>query len=241
MRAWEQWAAGLGRAWLDARTQVADGARTVVDAWTDPRSVHEQLVDEFVVDATWAQERATHVAGRLNALRDGPPLEPVVLWASGLQAFTLPGSRVYLTRELMEQLPGEGAVAFVLGHEMAHHDLGHLSVDPAVAAALPDVPLALDVALVAKHALLVWARPEWELAADERGAVLAMGAGYALDDCLAALRTLERWALDHRRLAAVFGREPGEGPLAEWWRQRTSGYLSLRDRLEALQRLPPPR
>lgn len=237
MRRWEQWAARVGNAYVDAAEQVRDRARTVVDALTDPRTAHEQLTDEFVVDATWAQERAEAVTARLNAVRSGPPLETFVLWASGLQAFTLPGHRLYLTRELMEQLPGEGAVAFVIGHEMAHHDLGHLSVDPAVAHRLPDVPLALDVALVAKHALMVWARPEWELQADAEGARLARAAGWALDDCLAALDTLERWALDHHRVDAVFGAEPDEGPLAEWLRQRRTGYLSLRDRREALERL----
>lgn len=236
MRQWEAWAEEVGRAWVDARDQVQERARHVVDALTDERTVHEQLTEEFVVDATWAQERAERVADRLNAVRGADPLEPVVLWASGLQAFTFPGHRIYLTRELMEQLPGEGAVAFVLGHEMAHHDLGHLSVDPRIAAALPNLRLASDVALVAKHALTVWARPEWELAADERGARLAITAGWRLDDCLDALRTLERWALDHRQLEAVFGLDPERaGPLGEWLRQRRIGYLSLRDRMDSLR------
>jgi Zn-dependent protease with chaperone function len=237
MRRWEQWAARVGSAYVDAAEQVRERARTVVDALSDERSAHERLTDEFVVDATWAQERAEAVTARLNAVRSGPPLETFVLWASGLQAFTLPGHRVYLTRELMEQLPGEGAVAFVIGHEMAHHDLGHLSVDPAVAVRLPDIPLALDVALVAKHALMVWSRPEWELAADAEGARLAVTAGWSVDDGLAALRVLARWALDHRRADDVLGAGPDAGLLGEWMRQRRTGYLSLRDRIDALERL----
>jgi hypothetical protein len=231
MRRWEELAAGLGHVYVDARAHVRERLEHVVDTLTDERTAHEQLTASFDIDTGWAHDRAAAAAARLQAVRAGPPFEVVVLFASGLQAFTLPGTRIYLTRDLLEELPGEGALAFVIGHELAHHDLGHLSVDPRLASALAHLPRAADAAQVVRRALLAWARPEWELAADAESARLVCAAGYTLDDCLAALDTLERWARQHHPERAT----EDDGTFGGWLRQRSTGYHSLQDRMDALR------
>ena len=72
-------------------------------------------------------DKTARSAARLNAQRSpAPPLRPVVMWAARMVAFTLPGDRVFLSRELLQRFAEDAQVAFVLAHEMAHHDLGHL-------------------------------------------------------------------------------------------------------------------
>lgn len=55
------------------------------------------------------------------------PLVPIVLWSPLYGAWTLPGRYLYITSELQQTLQSDDAVAFVLAHEMAHHDLGHVA------------------------------------------------------------------------------------------------------------------
>lgn len=43
-------------------------------------------------------------------------------------AFTMPGRRIHVSRELLSRGLGELGLAFIIAHEMAHHDLGHLDV-----------------------------------------------------------------------------------------------------------------
>jgi hypothetical protein len=98
--------------------------------------------------------------------------------------------------------------------------------------------IAADAALLAKHAMMVWARPEVECAADAQSVAWCKACGWTVDDALQALKAIEDWALDHRQIDAVFGSDPEEtGALGEWLRQRTVGYLSLRDRMDRIRAL----
>lgn len=87
----------------------------------DPRMVKGSVIDTG--EAAW---RARGIAHRLNAVRAGRPKEPVVLWTAGFAAVTLRGPWIYVAKSLMERLSDDG-LAFVLAHEMAHHDLRHLN------------------------------------------------------------------------------------------------------------------
>ena len=100
---------------------------------TDPNSefgdwLHEELVSEYAGEIeAWAIERVRRVMARLNAERpDGAPLVAEILWVPACNAFTTVGSYVYISRRLLERLPSDDATAFVLAHEIAHHDCGHL-------------------------------------------------------------------------------------------------------------------
>src|SRR5437870_9617718 len=45
-----------------------------------------------------------------------------------VNAFITPGRYLYITRDLLRRLPNEDSVAFVVGHEIGHKDLGHLDL-----------------------------------------------------------------------------------------------------------------
>jgi len=94
-----------------------------------------RIVGSNVIDTGPQAARAIGIARRLNAVRDGRPKQPVVLWSQGFSAMTLRGRWVYVARGLAERLSEDG-LAFVLAHEMAHHDLDHLTLHMTMAGVL---------------------------------------------------------------------------------------------------------
>src|SRR5262245_62093557 len=93
--------------------------------------LHNALLAEYGADTEepWVAERLDRVMARLNAVRqDGIPLVAHCLRFPAFTAFTVPGRNLYVARQLFERLPSDECAAFVLGHEVAHHDLGHLEV-----------------------------------------------------------------------------------------------------------------
>ena len=226
-----------------ARAAIADllgvaGGEPVVDERRLGRELHEEICAAFQVESSgWAAEVTGRVMARLNAQRDGPALSPVVFWSSAASAFTLLGEYVYISRELLQRLSPEAAVAFVLAHEAAHHDLGHVSIlNPDAISRFP-----LPIRLLAAYVERALSNPELEAAADDRAIELCERAGYARADCLEAFRILEALLLDRGQVDGVFGpRDAPEGDASaweswlstasEWLWQRRNGYLSLRDR-----------
>lgn len=97
------------------------------------RGFDPRLVGHSVIDTGPLADRARAIARRLNAVRAGRPKEPVVLWTAPHAAVTRRGPWIYVARSFVDRL-SDDALAFVMGHEMAHHDLGHLALT-AVAAA----------------------------------------------------------------------------------------------------------
>ena len=85
------------------------------------------------------------------------------------QAFALPTRRVALTRGMLLLISSEAELACVLGHEIAHHLLGHVSERFA-----EQDPPPLDMS----HPLFNGWPEEEEAAADLRGLELCAGAGY---------------------------------------------------------------
>ncbi|HEX8670831.1 MAG TPA: hypothetical protein VF710_03040 [Longimicrobium sp.] len=123
----------------------------------------------------------------------------------------------------------EDAVAMMVAHEIAHHDLGHLdSASP-----------------------LMWMvrrrlhGPEHEAEADAHGFNLCLAAGYDPWRAFHLFDVLEAHALDVGALSAVFGPENAiaaalaDAPewkveLLRWLHARRTGYLPLRERKAAL-------
>jgi predicted Zn-dependent protease len=48
-----------------------------------------------------------------------------VLDSEGVNAYSLPGGKIYVTRGMLQVVETEAELAAILGHEMAHVDLGH--------------------------------------------------------------------------------------------------------------------
>jgi hypothetical protein len=140
------------------------------------------------------------------------------------------------------------AAAFVIAHEIAHHDLGHLDLFPDwVARAGHALRLggALFTAVFREMETRIYG-PENECDADRYALRMCLDAGYDGERCLAVFDHLERDALDHRDLDMVYGPDASDDELAEdadwgarmkiWLWQRSRGYLPIRDRRAALMK-----
>lgn len=195
--------------------------------------LHRILTDGFVYERDpWAREMAARVADRLQAGRPAEERFVVeVLWAQDFGAFTTPGRWVYLSRRLMERCVHEDAVAMVVAHEIAHHDMGHMDVSS---------PLAW-LAGQKLHG------PEWEAQADAHGFNLCLAAGYDPYRCLHLFDVIEEYALDVGDRDIVFGPErvfdremEGEAAwkveMLRWLHARRRGYAPLRERKAVLAR-----
>src|SRR5207253_1663864 len=114
---------------------------------------------------------------------------------------------IYVLRELLQRCASDDPVAFVLAHEMAHHDLGHLDPFAGRAAFLRRIPAGADVALLLRAAQWLLISPEAESAADAYAVDLCLRAGFDGRRCLELFDILEAAALDYRDIDIVFGPE----------------------------------
>jgi hypothetical protein len=194
-------------------------------------------------------DRVRTVTERLQASRPAEErLVGVVPWLDSFNAFTAPGKYIYFSRRLLERCPHEESAAFVIAHEIAHHDLGHLD--------LFDGPFARHaVRLDAGQLAVLFFRilqkriysPEWELAADRRAIDLCIQAHYDVAKCLYLFHVVELIYLDYGDLGAVYGIDPdsdqelsAEASLITkarvWLYARQRGYLPVQDRRAELMR-----
>lgn len=212
--------------------------------------IKEQLTTEIVVETSgWAFDLVHRVAQRLNDARgEREALEPVVLWIPQVTAFICPGRYLYISRELLQRILYEDAVAMVIAHEMAHHDLGHLEFFSSTFSVLKHLPGAgrVGMSILAIRHMLV--NPDRERQADEYGLNLCLAAGYDGYRCLELFDVLEAHLIDRRDLIGVFGLEeleelsddPPENPklwltqFRNWIGQRTRSHPDLDTRRREL-------
>jgi len=200
----------------------------------DGAFVHRVLVDAYGVEREdWALERVQRVERRLQRgrpLLDRKRVE--ILWIPECNAFTAPGPWIYVSRRLLERCPDDDAVAMIVAHEIAHHDLGHLRP-----------PLGADWLWMLQR---IATSPEQEADADAHGFNLCLAAGYDPERCLHAFDILEAHALDLGDRAGVYGPEREmaaalNGPpewrvaLERWLHTRRRGYAPVRERRAALR------
>ena len=213
------------------------------------RSLHEELhreiMAEFAIETeAWANERVERVVARLNAVRsDGEPLGAHVLWIRECTAFTTPAPHIYISRRLLEHLPSDEATAFVLAHEAAHHDCGHLDLFQNWLEMLPRGTVGTVAAALFRHLEHRMYGPEREGEADLYAVELCLDAGYDGERCLQAFEILENESLNRGDISGVFGPESwfdstapesnGAGDaLQRWLWTRSRRYLPLRERRE---------
>lgn len=204
------------------------------------RWLHDELIRLVGLDDDgWIGERLRAASARLNGIRSRPALPVYALFEAEPSAFTAPGGRVYVTRGLMHQLVHEPAVAFVVAHEMAHQDLGHLPAN----VELPRFSWQAPAAVVSLVRLLLQRKlnqPEQETAADAEGLRLCLAAGYDRRACVRAFDVLETLTLDVRDVDGALGEDTpvGTNPVIaqarHWLWERMRGYPSVRARREAL-------
>lgn len=91
--------------------------------------LHSQLHEavHFETEA-WALERVQRVEDQLQAGRpDSHRLVVEIPWMEVVTACTAPGRYIYFMRSLYQLCSTHAEVALVIAHEIAHHDLGHVS------------------------------------------------------------------------------------------------------------------
>jgi len=194
-------------------------------------------------------DRVRAAAARLQ--RDRPQserYEGIVPMLDAFNAFTAPGRYVYFSRRLLERMPHEDSAAFVIAHEIAHHDLGHLDFFGGAFARRAARLTAGKVAVLFFRMLMkrIYS-PEWELAADRAAIDMCIRAGYDPAKCIYLFHVAELIYLDYGDLRAVYGLDPEsdkelspEATLATkariWLYQRERGYLPVQDRRAELER-----
>lgn len=206
----------------------------------------EICAEEFIERNGWAPESVKRVADRLQAGRDeDQQLEMVVPWIPIPTAFTGPGRYVYVTRRLLERCRHDEMIAFIVAHELAHHELGHVEL-------FRGAFKGMSSTLAGKAALIVyWSvykrlyGPEREMEADRTALELCLKAGYDGSRCLQIFDLLESFALDEGDIDMVYGPDvdsdeelspdaPLKTKIQIWLWQRLRGYLPIRDRKAAL-------
>jgi len=194
----------------------------------------------------WAIDRITRVSDRLQAPR--PQTNRLVVeipWLEVVTAFTARGRYIYFSRRLYEQCATDEKVAFVVAHEIAHHDLKHVDLFSGWTERIISLP-GSDLFAFAFHATeRRLYGPERESDADRLGMDLCLAAGYAGPQCLELFDIPEKRALDMGDYDMVYGpNEHSDDELDEnaswktkaqiWAWQRKRGYLPIRDRRQML-------
>jgi len=214
----------------------------------------EWLHAELAANAHFEQrgfmpDRVRNAAQRLQLARPASQrFIAEVPWLDDFTAFTAPGRYIYFSRRLLERCPHEDSAAFVVAHEIAHHDLGHLAYfrGPFARRAASFHTGILAMLFFRGLQKRIYS-PENELAADRRAMDLCIAAGYDPGKCLYLFHILELIALDYGDLGAVYGLDTesdqelssNASPLTKariWLYQRERGYLPIQDRQAELRR-----
>ena len=208
--------------------------------------LHRELLAELVseADEAWVGERLARVMLRLNAVRtDGQALSAHCLTIRDCTAFTTPGPYIYISRRLLERLPSDEALAFVLSHEAAHHDLRHLDLFRGWSEVLPAGAIGSFAAAIFRKLSHQMYGPTRESEADQYAVALCLDAGYDGERCLQAFEILENESLNRGDIDSVFGpanlldpTDPAQGGTAyavqRWLTTHARRYLPLRERRE---------
>ena len=208
--------------------------------------LHSQLHEavHFETEA-WALDRVQRVEDQLQAGRpDSHRLVVEIPWMEVVTACTAPGRYIYFMRSLYQLCSTDAEVALVIAHEIAHHDLGHVS---SFAKWAPKAIHFPGAALFA-YAFLTVERhlygPQKECDADRHGLDLCIQAGYNAQECLELFDVLEQYAWDMENSDVIYGPDLSDserGKLASWkakaeiwaWEHR-HGYLPISDRRQKL-------
>lgn len=136
-------------------------------------------------------------------------------------AFTVDGHHIFLTRTMLELCGSVERAAFVIAHEIAHHELGHV---PRMG-----VGWWLRVAVrFLRHTVTPFERARWELEADAFAIDMCLRAGLSGRECLWTLQIFEKLTLDRGGIEAAFGGNEFYGEMSPIIRRCRIGLYLLR-------------
>jgi Zn-dependent protease with chaperone function len=180
------------------------------------RGFDANLVRDNVIDLGGQADRVKPIAAALNAIRGRRGFkakQALVLWTPGYSAVTKRGPYIYIARAIVEKL-SDDAIAFILAHEMGHHDLRHLSPTVVIAGFLGN-------------------RQRMEFQADRYGLDLAVEAGFDAKGAFEALDP-EFWGVQTEQDATGSDLPPALAELVDRFRR---SHPPLPDRLAALRQV----
>lgn len=115
-------------------------------------------------------------------------------------AFTADGNYIFLTRTLLELCGTVEMAAFVIAHEIAHHELGHIR---------PASKVLRGRLTVAVHFLRNFVSPITRARRENEADMFAINAcitaGLSVEKCLRIFQVLEKNMLDRRGINAALG------------------------------------
>jgi len=237
----QDWASAAQNSdWAQQFRQWSDAQGSPDSDRTPGQWLYELVEENAVIEREgWAVERAERVVQTLMRGKTGGPFEPVVYWGTLVNAFTLPGRYLFISRPLLDRCPDDETAAFIIAHEIAHHELGHL-VDPGWTQAIPGVPGAL-IKTAARMVTRAVHSAERENEADLHAIERCRAAGYDPHKCLHAFQVLETYAMDRGATELVTGPDMDLDPEINpnrtlfqkwlaWVATHLSGYEPLKDR-----------
>ncbi len=209
--------------------------------------LYNQIASESYIESSgWAVEAVERVLGRLQADRtEEDRFQIVVPWLQGFTAFVVPGNYIFFCRPLLEMCRDDEMIAFVIAHEIAHYDQGHVDLVPKWLTQLIGEQIAPFITIFYRSFERRLYGLEQECEADKQGIELCIKVGYDAEKCLAVLDVLEKYLLDLGDLSGVFGLQESDDELLEdaslltklkiWLFQKSRGYLPIRPRRKMLQ------
>lgn len=156
----------------------------------------------------WAPESVERVANRLQ--QDSPlheRFEVVVYWSEEFNAFTVPGDVIFISRHLLERCRTDEMIALVIGHEIAHHELGHISAFPDWYPEFARNTVGYIACRLAQIPQRMLEHPQMERDADARGIELCLAAGYDPHECIKFFEVAREKILNRGGIDSVFGRD----------------------------------
>jgi hypothetical protein len=214
--------------------------------------LHTKLIETYGLEAkTETQARVRRVETRLQRTRlPADQFQVELLRLDAVTAFTAPGSYIYISRALTQRLQSDDALAFVIAHEIAHHDLGHIAVYQKRLELLGSLPHSSVIAILLSAAERLLFSPERERDADAQGLRLCLSMGFDGARCLETFDVLEAVVLEHDDPQMAYGPSAPSGlstpgieqwvaAVNSWVWQRARGYPSIRERKASLQALLP--
>lgn len=136
-----------------------------------------------------------------------------------VNAFAIPGGRIFFGSGLLDKLQSEDQVAFIVAHEIEHVDRYHCAERLQVERALRKIPLGAVLGIPVAVFQAGYSKEE-ELEADREGVRLAASAGYSAEGALDVFRVFLALGDEAERAARTPQEELGQVTLSV-----VSGYF----------------
>ncbi|MFZ0913620.1 MAG: M48 family metalloprotease [Candidatus Korobacteraceae bacterium] len=125
-----------------------------------------------------------------------------------VNAFALPGGRVFIGKGLLTLMDTEDELANVLGHEVEHVELGHCAERAQIEARVNKLPMVINVVGLPIEVFQAGYSKEQELETDREGTKLAVAGGYSAEGAIPMFQRFQKLEAEWRRYEARRRQQP---------------------------------